>query len=160
MYKSSVVANCLYLFGCEMLKKSKILLVEDNAEDVKLMKIVLQRHFQNIDLLVIQDGKEALQFFNSDISTSIDLIFLDLNLPGINGIKILKKIKSNSFYKVIPTIMLTTSKAKEDVQKCLELGANAYVQKPLKFTELKKIMQKLINFWFDPSTLQLNKLNS
>ena len=132
--------------------KAKILLVEDNAADIRLTKEVLQdsRIVSNLD--VVRDGVEAIDFLKkrgkfSDASKP-NLILLDLNLPRRNGFYVLEEMKKDEELKRIPVVILTVSDAREDLIKAYNLHANCYVIKPLEMKEFYRIINSIVNFWF------------
>ena len=132
--------------------KAKILLVEDNAADIRLTKEVLQdsRIVSNLD--VVRDGTEAIDFLKkrgkfSDASKP-NLILLDLNLPKRNGFYVLEEMKKDEELKRIPVVILTVSDAREDLIKAYNLHANCYVIKPLEMKEFYRIINSIVNFWF------------
>lgn len=132
--------------------KAKILLVEDNAADIRLTREVLQENKIVSNLDVVRDGVEAIEFLKkqgkySD-ANSPNLILLDLNLPKKNGFYVLEEIKKHEELKRIPIVILTVSDAKEDLIKAYNLHANCYVIKPLEMKEFSKIINSIVNFWF------------
>lgn len=128
-----------------------ILLVEDNPGDVELCREALQDSKIKNHLNVAMDGQQALDFLYkkgkfSDSQTP-DLILLDLNLPNIDGRKVLEIIKEDKDLRRIPVVILTSSKAEEDIVKTYNLYANAYVQKPLDFNSFTEIIKQIESFW-------------
>ncbi len=132
--------------------KAKILLVEDNAADIRLTKEVLEQNKIVSNLDVVRDGVEAIEFLKrqgkfNDVDRP-NLILLDLNLPKRNGFYVLEEIKKMEELKRIPIVILTVSDAKEDLIKAYDLHANCYVIKPLEMKEFSKIINSIVNFWF------------
>ncbi len=132
--------------------KAKILLVEDNAADIRLTEEILQENkiVNNFD--VVRDGVEAIEFLKrqgkfSNVNKP-NLILLDLNLPKRNGFHVLEVIKKTEELKRIPIVILTVSDAKEDLVKAYNLHANCYVIKPLEMQEFSRIINSIVNFWF------------
>ncbi len=132
--------------------KAKILLVEDNAADIRLTKEVLEENKIVSNLEVVRDGVEAIEFLKKQGKYSnVDkpnLILLDLNLPKRNGFYVLEEIKKMEELKRIPIVILTVSDAKEDLLKAYDLHANCYVIKPLEMKEFSRIINSIVNFWF------------
>ncbi len=129
----------------------RILLVEDNQGDIRLTKEALKESKLLIKLEVVTDGVEALKFLHkegkySDKETP-DLILLDLNLPKKNGRQVLAEIKADETLKIIPVVILTTSRNEEDVLATYGLHANCYVNKPLDLDQFLKIVEKIEEFW-------------
>jgi two-component system, chemotaxis family, response regulator Rcp1 len=133
-------------------KPIEILLVEDNPGDVRLTQEALKsgRLWHTLD--VARDGIEAMQYLRREAgfqnATLPDLILLDLNLPKKDGREVLAEIKSDERLKVIPVVVLTTSKAEEDILKSYKLHANCYIQKPVDFPRFAEVVQSIQDFWF------------
>ena len=129
-----------------------ILLVEDNPGDVRLTKEALRDAKVLNEIHVARDGVEAMQFVHHEGSFSNapmpDLILLDLNLPKKDGREVLAEIKKDPKLKHIPVVVLTTSKADEDIIKTYNLHANAYITKPVDLNRFVEIMHALEEFWF------------
>jgi len=132
--------------------KAKILLVEDNAADIRLTKEVLQDNELVARLDVVRDGVEALDFLKKRSKYTNakrpNLILLDLNLPKKNGFYLLEEIKKDEELKYIPIVILTVSDAREDLIKAYNLHANCYVIKPLEMKEFYRIINSIVYFWF------------
>ncbi|MFX0027068.1 MAG: response regulator [Candidatus Hermodarchaeota archaeon] len=132
--------------------RAKILLIEDNAADIRLTKEVLQESKIVSNLDVVRDGVEAIDYLKKKGKFSNarkpNLILLDLNLPKRNGFEVLEIIKQDKELKRIPIVILTVSDAKEDLIKAYNLHANCYVIKPLEMKEFHKIINSIVNFWF------------
>jgi len=128
-----------------------ILLVEDNAGDVRLTQEVLKSSKVRNNLIVASNGQEALQCLRKQGkyagSVRPDLILLDLNLPVMDGREVLAQIKADSDLKRIPVVILTTSKAEEDILKTYNLHANCYVTKPVDLEQFVKVVKSLEDFW-------------
>jgi two-component system, chemotaxis family, response regulator Rcp1 len=129
-----------------------ILLVEDNPGDVRLTKEALRDAKVLNEIYVARDGVEAMQFVHNEGSFSNapmpDLILLDLNLPKKDGREVLSEIKKDPKLKHIPVVVLTTSKADEDIVRTYNLHANAYITKPVDLNRFVEIMHALEEFWF------------
>ncbi len=129
-----------------------ILLVEDNPGDVQLTKEALQEVKVLTNLFVVENGVEALDFLykRNKYAAAIrpDIIFLDLNLPLKNGREVLEVIKSDDDLKRIPVVILTSSKAEEDIVKSYNLHANCYITKPLDFNQFAGVVKAIEEFWF------------
>jgi two-component system response regulator len=127
-----------------------ILLVEDNPDDQALTLRALQRNNIYNDVTVAQDGAEAIEhlFGNGDGHASVPgLILLDLNLPKVDGLEVLRRIRADRRTKLIPVVVLTSSKEQEDVLSSYRNGANAYVRKPVKFSDFVEAVKALGMFW-------------
>jgi chemotaxis family two-component system response regulator Rcp1 len=130
----------------------EILLVEDNAGDVRLAREGLRECKLLNNLSVAEDGVKALAFLRREgeyaQAPRPDLIMLDLNLPRMDGREVLKEIKEDDDLKSIPVVILTTSKAEEDIVKSYALHANCYVTKPLAIEQFINVVQAIETFWF------------
>ena len=135
----------------------KIFLIEDNLADISAMEEALKSCDFIYELKIALDGEIASQILNLErIHTKSylpDIILLDLNLPKKNGRELLKEIKENEFLQQIPIIILTSSKAIEDVSLCYKYHANCYISKPGKLTDFFDLIQKIITFWCEITEL-------
>ena len=119
-----------------------ILLVEDNLDDAELTIRSLKKHNLANHLLHLEDGEEALDFlFNSHVAKTPKLILLDLKMPKVDGIEVLRKIKSDPERKLIPVVVLTSSKEERDVVESYKLGVNAYIVKPVDFDKFAEAVK-------------------
>jgi two-component system response regulator len=132
----------------------EILIVEDNPTDAELTIRALKKHNLANDLFVAEDGQQALdfiyckgQFESRHPSKPLKVIFLDLKLPKVNGLEVLKEIKSNPQTKKLPVVVITSSKEDPDIKSAYELGANSYVVKPVDFDDFIKALQNTGLFW-------------
>lgn len=145
-----------------MKNKASILLVEDNEGDIVLINEAFEEASASNELIVLKDGYDAIRFLKKEEDyqevVTPDLILLDLNLPRINGIELLKRIKNDLVLKTIPVIIFTTSNAEKDILQAYENHANWYVRKPANFSDLITLVQKMINFWIDNVELPKRKL--
>jgi two-component system response regulator len=127
-----------------------ILLVEDNPDDVALTRRGLQRNHILNEVIVARDGAEALErLFPADSAsfTRPGLILLDLKLPKVDGLEVLRRIRADERTNIIPVVVLTGSKLEEDILASYRDGANAYVRKPVKFAEFAEAINTLGMFW-------------
>lgn len=141
---------------------SSILLIEDNTDDYESTLRSLQKnHFLN-PVKWCDNGKDALDYLNKtgEYSDSTDLIpglvLLDLNMPGTDGRQVLMQIKESEKLRHIPVVILSTSADSKDVDKCYELGASTYIQKPINFEGLTKAIQAIKDYWFEVAILHSN----
>jgi CheY-like chemotaxis protein len=137
----------------QALKPVQILLVEDNPDDVEITRRAFRKGRVANDLHVVRDGQEALDFLYRESGFGIDtprpdLILLDLNLPKVNGIEVLQKIKTRDGLSTIPVIVLTVSDREEDIITSYKLAANTYIQKPVQFDKFVDAMEALGEYWF------------
>jgi two-component system, response regulator len=128
-----------------------ILLVEDNPDDEALTIRALTKNHMLNEVTVARDGAEALNMLFTEPSTAHPplpaLVLLDLSLPKVNGLEVLNRIRADERTRLIPVVILTTSKEQEDVLAGYRGGANAYVRKPLKFADFTEAMHVLGMFW-------------
>ena len=129
----------------------EILLVEDNAGDVRLTKEALKDGKLNNNLSVVEDGSAALTFLRREgkhaLAPRPDLILLDLNLPRKDGHEVLMEIKKDPKLKRIPVVVLTTSKSDEDIVKTYENHANCFISKPVDLNQFLAIVKSIEHFW-------------
>lgn len=127
------------------------LLVDDNPGDIRLTREALREGNICQDLLVAHCGKEALTILRhgeKDNGTKLpDIILLDVNLPDINGLDLLEKIKTNDRLKRIPVVMMSTSAAEKDICRAYDCHANCYIIKPAGLEQFIDVMKSLENFW-------------
>jgi two-component system response regulator len=128
--------------------------VEDNASDEKLTRLAFKSCGVANEIFVVRDGAEALDYlFGSgphagrDPSVHPAVVLLDLNLPKVGGLEVLRRIRADERTKLLPVIMLTASRQDEDVLRSYALGANAYVRKPVEFSEFVQAAKTLGLFW-------------
>jgi len=131
-----------------------ILLVEDNASDEKLTVLAFKKSGIANDVAVVRDGAEALDYLfgtgkhaGRDPRALPTLVLLDLGLPRIDGHEVLRRIRADERTKVLPVVILTSSRQDEDVARGYALGANAYVRKPVDFVEFAQAAKTLGLFW-------------
>ncbi len=135
----------------------EILLVEDSSTDVLLAQEALELAKMSNRLNVVKDGVEAMAYLRkegkyADVK-SPDLILLDLNLPRKDGREVLAEVKADPVLKCIPVVVLTTSKAQEDVLHAYGLHANCYITKPVDFEQFANVVRAIDQFWFTVVTL-------
>jgi len=137
--------------GEAMARPVEILLVEDSPGDVRLTMEALKEGKLSNELHVVEDGIEALAFLRKEgkytQAPHPDLILLDLNLPKKDGREVLAEIKEDPDLKRIPVVVLTTSKAEEDILRTYDLHANCYVTKPVELEQFMTIVKYIEEFW-------------
>lgn len=123
-----------------------ILLVEDNRDDEALTLLALEDHNVANDVIVARDGVEALDYLFG-ANEKPQLVLLDLKLPKVDGMEVLRQIRANEKTAYLPAVILTSSKEEEDIVRGYQLGANAYVRKPVDFEEFSQAIATLGMFW-------------
>ena len=132
----------------------EILLVEDNPNDVELTLRALKKNNLTNRVHVVKDGAEALEYIfatgayaGRDINHYPRVVLLDLKLPKVDGLEVLRRIKSDERTKVIPVVVLTSSKEERDLVESYNLGANSYIAKPVDFESFVKAVADLGLYW-------------
>ncbi len=132
-----------------------ILLVEDDFNDAELtMRELKKNHLAN-HMFHVKNGEEAINFIfalneyahTRKIDQSPKVILLDINMPKVNGIEVLEKLKSDPRTKEIPVVILTSSREGPDIQKCYQLGANSYIAKPVNFEAFRRAIKDIGFYW-------------
>lgn len=127
-----------------------LLVVEDSEQDYEMFIRVVKKNNIKCNINHYETGEEALNFLkNSDQKKYVypSLILLDLNLPGINGKKVLEKIKSDPHFKLIPVVIFSSSSNSKDIEDCYNKGANAYVIKPMNVSLLEEYIKTMLSHW-------------
>ena len=131
-----------------------ILLVEDNASDEKLTVLAFKKCGVENEVKVERDGAAALDYLfgtgphaGRDVGELPTIVLLDLNLPKVDGLEVLRRVRADARTRFLPVVMLTASKEEEDILKSYALGANAYVRKPVEFSEFAAAAKTLGLFW-------------
>ncbi len=131
-----------------------ILLVEDNPDDIELTLLSLKQHNISNEVVVTRDGAEALDYLFStgayaerDKSTMPAVILLDLKLPKIDGLEVLRRLRADERTKLLPVVILTSSSEEQDMLNGYKLGANSYVRKPVDFNQFSDAVKQLGLYW-------------
>lgn len=127
-------------------KSLRILLIEDDTIEVMKLKRAIAKLEMDHQLIEAEDGEKALEILKS-IDSLPDIIFLDLNMPKINGIEFLKILKEDTVLRYLPTIILTTSNNRKDVLECYKHGVAGYIIKPLKYDEYINKIGIALSYW-------------
>lgn len=139
-----------------------ILIADDDADDRMMLKEALEENNFSHSVHFVEDGEELLDYlhqrgkFLSEKVIRPHLIILDLNMPKIDGREALSHIKSNANLKRIPVIVLTTSRAEEDIIRTYDLGVNSFICKPVHFNELVMVAREIGKYWFSTVALPSN----
>ena len=132
----------------------EILLVEDNPNDVKLTLRAFKQHNLSNQITVVRDGEEALEFLfctgaysHRNIENGPKIVLLDLNLPKVDGLEVLRQIKANPYTRMIPVCVLTTSREERDIVESYKLGVNSYIVKPVDFEQFVEAIRTMGLYW-------------
>jgi two-component system response regulator len=133
----------------------EILLVEDNSADAQLTIRELKKHNMANNLVHVKNGAEAIAFVfatgeyavSRNINNLPKVILLDIQMPKVNGLEVLEKVKTDPRTKMIPVVILTSSKESPDIKKCYALGANSYIVKPVNFESFAESIRSLGFYW-------------
>ena len=137
----------------EIVSIKNILLVEDDPRDVELTLAALEEHHLANQVAVVRDGEAALDYlyrrgeFKTRAAGNPVVVLLDLKMPKVSGLEVLKIVKTDEHLKIIPIVVLTSSRETPDVDGCYQHGVNAYVVKPVDFAEFMKAVKQLGIFW-------------
>ena len=140
-----------------MQKPKPILLVEDDSVDAMTVKRAMRDLQVNHSVIHSVNGEEAMKYLTSPDTEKPFVILLDLNMPKMNGIELLKVMKIHPELKTIPVIVLTTSKEQQDVLDSFEFGASGYMVKPVDYSKFVEILRRIFTYW-DSSELPENEL--
>ncbi len=134
--------------------KKRILLVEDNPDDQELTKRALKKNNVTNELIIANDGQEALDYLfcegrysERDVQDMPQVVLLDLKLPKVDGLEVLKRIRQDSRTKLLPIVVLTSSKEEKDMVESYKLGANSYIRKPVNFDQFIEAVKQLGLYW-------------
>ena len=137
-----------------MTKKIEILYIEDNPNDIELTLHAFKKNHLANDIHVARDGEEALDFLfgkdrkgEGDLNNTPRVILLDLKLPKVDGLEVLRTLKSDSRTKMIPVVVLTSSREEKDIVESYRLGVNSYIVKPVDFEKFIEAVKTLGLYW-------------
>lgn len=136
------------------MKDKVILLVEDNPDDEALAIRALKRHHVGNEIVVAHDGVEALDYLfgtgiyeGRDVNLKPSVVLLDLQLPLIDGLEVLRRIRSDDRTQILPVVVLTTSSEEQDLLNSYRLGCNSYIRKPVDFLQFSEAIRQLGMYW-------------
>ena len=143
----------------------RVLLVEDNPDDVELTLRAFRKHNLANEIIVARDGEEALAvLFERDKEgaehRAVDMVLLDLKLPKVDGLEVLRQVKSNLETQTIPVVVLTSSKEENDLEESYRLGVNSYIRKPVDFVKFTEVVMQLGLYWLLLNEVPPEKSNS
>lgn len=133
-------------------RPAKILLVEDNADDVELLRLSFARAEMEVDMLHVEDGAQCMRVLRKEgeyaDALTPDLILLDLNLPVMDGREVLSEIVRDDALRALPVVVLTTSSAEQDIIDMYRLRCSSYITKPVEFGDFQNVVQQIRSYWF------------
>jgi two-component system response regulator len=137
-----------------------ILLVEDNPADVQITRRALRDSRVPVELIVVRDGQEAVDYLFRQGPHAAnaawrrpDLILLDLNLPRLTGREVLQRVRANPEYRIVPVVVLSTSRRLEEIHDLYLTGANTYVEKPQDYNRFVTVLQVIQSYWLETAIL-------
>ena len=137
-----------------MSRSHLILLVEDNSDDVEIALRAFRKSKVPSEIVVVRDGVEALDYMfasgpgaEGNTQAQPDLILLDLKLPRVGGLEVLRRLRSEERTRRVPIVMLTSSNEEKDIQASYDSGANSFVRKPVDFTQFVAVAQQIGEYW-------------
>jgi len=137
--------------GMSASPKKRILVAEDNANDVFLLRNAFQETAPNIELTIFEDGTALVNHLQSTIqeTPAPELLLLDLNIPGMDGFQVLEWIRGQPGLRKMPVVIFSSSGAAADIDQAYELGANSYLVKPFDFRRLTEIVERMVGYWLE-----------
>ena len=136
-----------------MIATKKIILAEDNPADVQLTKLAFEEVAPGLEVVHVADGQALVEYVSTAALSDIALILLDLNMPRMGGIDVLKRFYQDEEFKKLPVVVFSSSASQDDVSTCYDLGANAYVCKPIDINDFNNIIRAIASFWGEINVL-------
>ncbi len=130
-----------------------VVIIEDNPTDIKVFKRVLKSSGLNEESIKpFKNGIKALKFFKrklNDDDLGVSLIILDMKLPAMNGLEVLRRIKRNKRFRKIPVIVVSSSDQRSEIEKAYKIGVNSYIKKPTNYEDFEESLEKLKDYWLE-----------
>lgn len=125
------------------------MLVEDNPDEVELALRAFEKNHFSHEIVILGDGEEAVDWFASGVRPALmpEVVLLDLNLPKLDGLEVLRRLRAKESTRRVPIVMFTSSGSETDIAACYEAGANGFVRKPLSFSALVAVVHRLGLYW-------------
>lgn len=135
------------------MEKKRVLLVEDNADDVELALLALEEHYGNrSSVTVLRDGQQAVDYLETidgALEEGPSVVLLDLKLPWLDGFEVLRRIRANPVTRFVPVVVLSSSNEESDMRSSYELGANSFIQKSLDFSKFSDSVRQIGHYWLE-----------
>lgn len=140
------------------IEKLRLMLADDDLDDCEMFQLALEEVGANVTLDIFHDGKSLIEFLRNTGSDIPDIVFLDLNMPILNGLEALREIRSDEQLRELSIAIYSTSNTDKDIEETLASGANIYITKPTSFRSLKEVISKVlkINWQYHSSRLDRN----
>ncbi len=137
------------------MQRPYILSIEDDKNDIALMQFAMSELDSTYHMEFLTDGISATAFFNSDAfkNNPPTLILLDINLPGINGLEVLKKYRGTSSQPQVPVVVMSSSDRDDEIRQSYSLGANSYIEKPRDLNDLRGKLELMTKYWMETNKL-------
>lgn len=132
--------------------KVDFLLVEDSVSDAHMIERIIQKQSIVEKYRWLKDGAEAIDFLEQEEVSSVCFVLLDIKLPKVSGLEVLKRVRSNEKTRYLPIVMYSSSEEEQDIKSAYLNGANSYITKPINFGDLKSTLKQLTTYW-----LKINK---
>lgn len=129
---------------------AQIIMIDDDREDIYAIRRALTRSHLDVEIISFSSGSTFLEWLASGDTVKPDLVFVDINMPNVNGYMVVEALRCNDDWNEIPIWMLTTSSLKADFTKCLALGANSFITKPASKVEMELFVNSLDKFFYAP----------
>ena len=136
-----------------MRKARKIVLAEDSQADFEIMKNAFEGLTMGLELIHVKDGKELIDFLNNETLSKVAVVMLDLDMPNIDGMQVLKTLYDDQELKKVPVVVFSALSDRQTILDCYDNGANAYVKKPNNTEEYGSTLSAIANFWADINVL-------
>jgi DNA-binding response OmpR family regulator len=137
------------------MNKKRIIVVEDGEDDADFTKLALMKNNLMNNVSIATDGAMALELLLNDSEVTPGLVLLDLNLPKISGLDVLKRLRNNDKMKLVPIVVLSSSREESDLRNCYEAGANSYVRKPIDFNDYMTVIGEIAHYWLKTNELPI-----
>lgn len=128
---------------------NKILFVEDNPQDVRLFEYALSQLENPVELQHFENGRDLVEALPNIYPASVNCVLVDLNMPFVNGFEVITALRTSKDFHHTPIVVFTNTNSNEERLRCYELGANAYVPKPLEIEDLVKAVRSIFDFWVE-----------